>query len=62
MDIYSYPVVFIYVHRGDGGKKTDRMIPQDRLALSKNSDKCDFTFPFTARLSNSETELIELTA
>jgi hypothetical protein len=32
------------VYRGAGVRKSDRMIPQDRLALSKNSDKCDITF------------------
>ena len=50
----------MYIWGGAGVRKTDRMIPQDRLAPSKNSDKCDITF--TAPLPNPETELTELTA
>ena len=34
-DVYTYPVVFTYVHWGAGVQKSDRMITLDRLGLAK---------------------------
>jgi len=49
-------------YMGAGIRKKDRMIPQDRLALSKILTNVISLSSFTAPLPNSEMELTELTA